>query len=68
MGRVQSDEAAEPQESSQPQGEVIGAGLPLLQRLLLLKAKEDREEKEKVKDEQVLRYTFMTQLFIIFVF
>jgi len=51
MGRVQSDEAAEPQENPQP--EVIGAGLPLLQRLLMLKAKEDREEKEKPKEEQV---------------
>jgi hypothetical protein len=54
MGRVKSDEAAEPRESSQPQGEVIGAGLPLLQRLLLLKAREDKEDKDKPKEDQVL--------------
>lgn len=51
---MKSDEAAEPQESSQPQGDVIGAGLPLLQRLLLLKAKEDKEDKDKPKEDQVL--------------
>ncbi|XP_059479213.1 uncharacterized protein LOC132198922 isoform X4 [Neocloeon triangulifer] len=52
MTRVHSDEAAtEPQES--PQREMIGAGLPLLQRLLLLKAKEDREEKQAKEHEVV---------------
>lgn len=51
---MKSDEAAEPRESSQPQGEVIGAGLPLLQRLLLLKAREDKEDKDKPKEDQVL--------------
>ncbi|KAJ1524465.1 hypothetical protein ONE63_010962 [Megalurothrips usitatus] len=38
----QHDEAGEGRDDSPPR-EVIGAGLPLLQRLLLLKAKEDRE-------------------------
>lgn len=64
MGRVHSDEVAEPQESPQPQGEVIGAGLPLLQRLLLLKAKEDKEEKDKPKEDQVLILNAKLQDFI----
>ncbi|XP_065333299.1 uncharacterized protein LOC135935136 isoform X4 [Cloeon dipterum] len=51
MTRVKSDEAAEPHEH--PPAEVIGAGLPLIQRLLLLKAKEDREDKTREQDHQV---------------
>ncbi|CAB3359161.1 Hypothetical predicted protein [Cloeon dipterum] len=51
MTRVKSDEAAEPHEN--PPAEVIGAGLPLIQRLLLLKAKEDREDKTREQDHQV---------------
>lgn len=43
--------AISPQESIQeePELEVIGAGLPLLQRLKLLKAKEEKIEREKAK-------------------
>ncbi|GAB0099776.1 pneumococcal serine-rich repeat protein isoform X1 [Sergentomyia squamirostris] len=42
-----------PQESIQeePEPEVIGAGLPLLQRLKLLKAKEDKIAKDKIAKE-----------------
>lgn len=70
MGRVNSDEDHEHHVTSHHsaghssgQGhsgqEVIGAGLPLLQRLLLLKAKEDREE--KARDEQVSNHEILEE-------
>ncbi|XP_065558176.1 uncharacterized protein LOC136025976 isoform X3 [Artemia franciscana] len=59
MPRVSSDEDTvpakpritflRPQRDSSEENEVIGAGLPLLQRLKLLKEKQDREEKNKIK-------------------
>ncbi|XP_063592478.1 uncharacterized protein LOC134769669 [Penaeus indicus] len=54
MARVTSDEVTQAvspgrvPSNEEPQG-VLGAGLPLLQRLKLLKEKEEREEKERQK-------------------
>ncbi|KAF4520046.1 hypothetical protein B566_EDAN008334 [Ephemera danica] len=62
MGHVRSDEATEPPAQPPAQPEVIGAGLPLLQRLLLLKAKEDREEREQVKLNKDLNSVRVTRI------
>lgn len=48
--------AVSPQQSIQEeneQPEVVGAGLPLIKRLLLLKAKEEREKTAKVDSVKV---------------
>ncbi|XP_069990209.1 uncharacterized protein [Penaeus vannamei] len=57
MARVTSDEVTQAvspgrvPSNEEPQG-VLGAGLPLLQRLKLLKEKEEREEKERQKAKE----------------
>ncbi|CAL4099756.1 unnamed protein product, partial [Meganyctiphanes norvegica] len=54
MSRVTSDEIQKEQAKTDSSDEqcVLGAGLPLLQRLQLLKAKEEREDKEKKEKER----------------
>ena len=53
MARVTSDETAQEKQrrssDDQPQNDVLGAGLPLLQRLKLLKEKEELEEKKRLQ-------------------
>ena len=58
MAKVTSDDCSQPSTSQQtfppleePQG-VLGAGLPLIQRLKLLKDKEEREERERANNNE----------------